>query len=304
MKKNVLISGGSGFIGSHLTGLLIAKGYSVSILSRSEKQNKGDIFYYKWDVTNQTIDESAVLNADYIIHLAGENIAEKRWTAKRKAAIIDSREKSTQLLYSVLKKNNKKLDAFISASAVGIYGAVNGEEICSENTPSANDFLGYTCQKWEGALDFIENLNIRTVKIRTGLVLGKNDGFLKKLIPLFKFRLGSALGSGKQYMPWIHVDDLCNIYLQAVLNPNMEGAYNAAVNDNTTNTIFSKALARIFGYSIWLPNVPAFVLKLVMGEMAVIVLTGRRVSSDKIEETGFQFKFKNLEEALRDCLTK
>ncbi|RKS13566.1 TIGR01777 family oxidoreductase [Flavobacterium sp. 120] len=304
MKKNVLISGGSGFIGSHLTGLLIAKGYSVSILSRSEKQNKGDIFYYKWDVANQTIDESAVLNADYIIHLAGENIAEKRWTAKRKAAIIDSREKSTQLLYSVLKKNNKKLDAFISASAVGIYGAVNGEEICSENTSPANDFLGYTCQKWEGALDFIENLNIRTVKIRTGLVLGKNDGFLKKLIPLFKFRLGSALGSGKQYMPWIHVDDLCNIYLQAVLNPNMEGAYNAAVNDNTTNTIFSKTLARIFGYSIWLPNVPAFVLKLVMGEMAVIVLTGRRVSSDKIEETGFQFKFKNLEEALKDCLTK
>lgn len=304
MKKNVLISGGSGFIGSHLTGLLIAKGYSVSILSRSEKQNKGDIFYYKWDVANQTIDESAVLNADYIIHLAGENIAEKRWTAKRKAAIIDSREKSTQLLYSVLKKNNKKLDAFISASAVGIYGAINGEEICLENTPPANDFLGYTCQKWEGALDFIENLNIRTVKIRTGLVLGKNDGFLKKLIPLFKFRLGSALGSGKQYMPWIHVDDLCNIYLQAVLNPNMEGAYNAAVNDNTTNTIFSKTLARIFGYSIWLPNVPAFVLKLVMGEMAVIVLTGRRVSSDKIEETGFQFKFKNLEEALKDCLTK
>ncbi|WKL44819.1 TIGR01777 family oxidoreductase [Flavobacterium sp. ZE23DGlu08] len=304
MKKNVLISGGSGFIGSHLTGLLIAKGYSVSILSRSEKQNKGDIFYYKWDVANQTIDESAVLNADYIIHLAGENIAEKRWTVKRKAAIIDSREKSTQLLYSVIKKNNKKLDAFISASAVGIYGAVNGEEICSENTPPANDFLGYTCQKWEGALDFIENLNIRTVKIRTGLVLGKNDGFLKKLIPLFKFRLGSALGSGKQYMPWIHVDDLCNIYLQAVLNPNMEGAYNAAVNDNTTNTIFSKTLARIFGYAIWLPNVPALVLKLVMGEMAVIVLTGRRVSSDKIEETGFQFKFKNLEEALKDCLTK
>ncbi|WP_338647844.1 TIGR01777 family oxidoreductase [Flavobacterium sp. KS-LB2] len=304
MKKNVLISGGSGFIGSHLTGLLIANGYSVSILSRNEKQNKGDIFYYKWDVANQTIDEKAVLNADFIIHLAGENIAEKRWTAKRKAEIIDSREKSTQLLYAVLKKNNKKLDAFISASAVGIYGAINGEEICSEDSTYANDFLGYTCQKWEGAIDFIENLNIRTVKIRTGLVLGKNDGFLKKLIPLFQFRLGSALGSGEQYMPWIHVDDLCAIYLQAVMNPNIEGAYNAAVLDNTTNSIFSKTLARIFGYSIWLPNVPAFVLKLVMGEMAVIVLTGRRVSSDKIEQTGFQFQFKNLEEALRNCLMK
>lgn len=304
MKKNVLISGGSGFIGRNLTALLVAKGYSVSILSRGEQQNKEDVFYYRWDVTKQTIDEKAVLNADYIIHLAGENIAEKRWTAKRKAAIIDSREKSTQLLYSVLKKNNKKLDAFISASAVGIYGALNGAEICAEDMPPANDFLGYTCQKWEDSLDFIENLSIRTVKIRTGLVLGKDDGFLKKLIPLFKFRLGSALGSGEQYMPWIHVDDLCNIYLQAVSDPSMEGPYNAAITDNTTNTLFSKTLAGIFGYSIWLPNVPAYVLKLVMGEMAVIVLTGRRISSGKIQQTGFEFKFKNLEEALRNCLTK
>lgn len=304
MKKNVLISGGSGFVGRNLTGLLLSKGYSVSILTRGEKQNRESVFYYKWDVSNQTIDEEAVLNADYIIHLAGENIAEKRWTAKRKAAIIESREQSTLLLYSVLKKNNKKLDAFISASGVGIYGAVNGEEICKEDMLPANDFLGYTCQKWEESLDFIENLNIRTVKIRTGLVLGKNDGILKKLIPLFKYRLGAALGSGKQYMPWIHVDDLCSIYYQAIVDPDMSGPYNAAINDNTTNTIFSKTLARIFGYSIWLPNVPAFVLKLVMGEMAVIVLTGRRVSSDKIEQTGFQFQFKNLEQSLKDCLTK
>ena len=304
MKKNVLISGGSGFIGRHLTALLIAKGYSVSILSRSEKQNKENVFYYKWDVVNQTIDEKAVLNADYIIHLAGENIAEQRWTAKRKAAIIDSREQSTLLLYSVLKKNNKKLDAFISASAVGIYGAVNGEEICTEDMPPANDFLGYTCQKWEDSLDFIENLNSRTVMIRTGLVLGKNEGFLKKLTPLFKYRLGSALGSGKQYMPWIHVDDLCFIYYQAIVDPAMSGPYNAAINDNTTNSVFSKTLACVFGYSIWLPNVPAFVLKLFMGQMAIIVLTGRRVSSDKIEQTGFKFQFKNLEGALRNCLIK
>lgn len=304
MKKNVLISGGSGFIGRHLTALLIAKGYSVSILSRSEKQNKENVFYYKWDVVNQTIDEKAVLNADYIIHLAGENIAEQRWTAKRKAAIIDSREQSTLLLYSVLKKNNKKLDAFISASAVGIYGAVNGAEICTEDMPPANDFLGYTCQKWEDSLDFIENLNSRTVMIRTGLVLGKNEGFLKKLTPLFKYRLGSALGSGKQYMPWIHVDDLCAIYYQAIVDPAMSGPYNAAINDNTTNSVFSKTLACVFGYSIWLPNVPAFVLKLFMGQMAIIVLTGRRVSSDKIEQTGFKFQFKNLEGALRNCLIK
>ena len=302
MKKNVLISGGSGFVGNHLTNLLLSKGYTVSILSRSERQNKKDIFYYKWDVAKQFIEEEAVLKADYIIHLAGENIAEKRWTAKRKAAIIDSREKSAQLLYIVLKKHYKKLDAFVSASAVGYYGAVNGQEICSEDDAPANDFLGYACQKWEDSIDFIENLNIRTVKIRTGLVMGRNDGFLKKLIPLFKYRLGSALGSGKQYMPWIHIDDLCGIYLKAIVDNEMSGPYNAAVNDDTTNSIFSKTLAGIFGYSIWLPNVPEFVLKIALGEMSKIVLTGRRVSSDKIEKTGFEFKYTNLEEALKDCV--
>lgn len=302
MKKNILISGGSGFIGTHLTNLLIENGFSVSILSRSDKKNTANISYFKWDVANHTIDEAAVLNADYVIHLAGENIAEKRWTRKRKATIVESRVQSVQLIYSVLKKNNKKLDAFISASAIGIYGAVNGEEICTEETPIAHDFLGYACQRWEDSIDFIENLHIRTVKIRTGLVLGRNDGFLKKLIPAFKWRLGAALGSGKQYMPWIHVDDLCNIYYHAIVDSSMYGPFNAAINDNTNNIIFSKTLARVLGYSIWLPNIPAFLIKLGMGEMSKIVLTGRRVSSDKMEQTGFHFKFTNLEEALKDCL--
>lgn len=304
MKKNVLISGGSGFIGKHLTVLLISKGYSVSVLSRSDRQNTADASYYKWDVPNHFIDEEAVLKADYIIHLAGENIIEKRWSAKRKAAIIDSRVQSAELIYSVLKNNNKKLDAFVSASAVGIYGAYNGEEICTEETPAGNDFLGTVCQKWEAAADVIGSLGIRTVKIRTGLALGKGEGFLKKLIPLFKLGLGTIAGSGKQYIPWIHIDDLCNIYLQAIANPNMNGAYNAAVDDDTTNAIFSKALARIYGYSLWLPKSPAFLIKIALGEMAKIVLTGRRVSSDKIEKEGFHFQFKNLESALEDCLKK
>lgn len=302
MKKNILITGGTGFVGRHMTHLLIENGFTVSILSRSKKENSDTIFYYTWDVTNQKIEEEAVLNADYVIHLAGENIAEKRWTTKRKAEIIDSREKSIYLIYSVLKKNNKKLDAFISASAVGIYGTINGKAICTEKTAEANDFLGVTCKKWEAAADRVGNLGIRTVKIRTGLVLGKNDGFLNKLIPLFKWNLGSALGSGKQYMPWIHISDLCRIYLEAVNNPKMEGPYNAAINDNTTNTFFSKTLAKLFGHSLWLPNVPAFVLKIMMGEMAKIVLTGRRISSDKIESTGFIFEHKDLEETLKICL--
>lgn len=302
MKKNVLISGGTGFIGKRLTDLLIQNGYSVSILSRSERRNMADVFYYKWDVSKGFIEEEAVLKADCIVHLAGENIAEKPWTSERKKAIIESREKSIRLIFDVLRKNQKKLDAFVSASGIGIYGAINGEEICNENTAPVNDFLGVTCQKWEAAADTILDLGIRVVKIRTGLVLGKDDGFLKKLSPVFKFRLGSALGSGKQYMPWIHVDDLCAIYLEALNNSAMNGPYNAAIYDNTTNTVFSKTLAKIYGYSIWLPNVPSFLIKMGLGEMAQIILTGRRVSSEKIEKTGFKFKFASLEQALRDCL--
>ncbi|PKH68125.1 TIGR01777 family protein [Flavobacterium sp. ALD4] len=304
MKKNVLVTGGTGFVGKELTKALINVGYTVSILSRTKIKNTVSVFYYTWDIEKQTIEKDAVLNADYIIHLAGANIAEKPWTNKRKEQIINSRERSTQLIYSVLKKSNKKIDAFISASAVGIYGAVNGQEICTENTAFGDDFLGLTCKKWEAAADQFEKLGIRTVKVRTGLVLGENDGFLNKLTPIFKWRLGSALGSGKQYMPWIHVEDLCEIYLEAIKNLNMEGPYNAAINDNTDNAGFSKTLANVYGYKIWLPNVPGFLIKMVLGEMSKIVLTGRRVSSDKLEELGFHFKHSDLKETLRYCLSK
>lgn len=304
MKKNVLITGGTGFIGKELTSILIKNGFSVAVLSRSFQQNTADVSYFRWDISKEDIDEMAVLNADYVIHLAGEGIADKRWTSKRKTDIIQSREKSTQIIYEVLKKHNKKLDAFISASGIGIYGAVDGAEICTEITPAVNDFLGSTCQKWELAADTIESLGIRTVKIRTGLVLGKSEGFLKKLSPIFKMKLGSILGSGKQFMPWIHIDDLCAIYLEAINNAKISGAYNAAINDNTDNDFFSKTFAKVYGYSLWLPKVPSFLIKLVLGEMALIILKGRRVSSEKIEKAGFQFRFRNLEEALRDCIEK
>lgn len=302
MKKNVLITGGTGFIGKELTKLLLDSGYSVSILTRNSKLNTEGISYYIWDVSNKKIEEAAVLNADYIIHLAGENIAEKRWTDKRKQEIVESRIQSAQLIGSVLKKHNKKVEAFVSASGIGYYGAINGQGICTENTLPANDFIGTVCQEWEKSADLISNFGIRTVKIRTGLVLGKEDGILKKLSPIFKRGLGSALGTGKQYMPWIHVYDLCMIYVEAIENNKMVGAYNATINDSTTNLKFSRTLANAFGFKMWLPNVPAFLIRLAMGEMACIILTGRRVSSDKIKSLGFRFKFKNLTAAIKDCL--
>lgn len=302
MKKNVLITGGTGFVGRHLTQLLIANGFSVSVLSRNKRVNTANVFYYCWDVEKQFIEEEAIRKADYIIHLAGDSIVEKRWTKKRKASILSSRELSAQLIFDTLVKSNKKAEAFVSASAVGIYGAINGRAICTEEMQPTNDFLGLTCQKWEAAANQFEKLGIRTVKIRTGLVLGKEDGFLKKLAPVFKLRLGSVLGSGKQYMPWIHIDDLCRIYLEAIKNSTMRGAYNAAITDNTTNKTFSEILAKIYGYSVWLPGVPSFLIKFFLGEMAKLILTGRRISNKKIKELGFEFQFNNLEEALRDCI--
>jgi uncharacterized protein len=302
MEKNVLITGGTGFIGRYLTEALLKKGYSVSILTRDIKANREGVTYYIWDVPAQKMEESAVLNANYIIHLAGENIVEKKWSVKRKEEIRDSRVQSAQLIYSVLKKHNKRIDAFVSASGIGFYGSVNGEGICTENTLPAHDFIGKVCQEWEEAADLMTGLGIRTVKIRTGMVLGKNEGIVKKLTPIFKRGLGSGLGTGKQYMPWIHVQDLCNMYIEAIENKNMTGAFNATINDSTTNLSFSQTLANTVGLPMWLPNAPSFLIRLGMGEMATIILTGRRVSSDKIKKLGFRFQYKNLKKALKDCV--
>lgn len=300
--KNILITGGTGFIGKHLTNLLVEKGFSVAILTRNPKPNTSTISYYKWNIDERYIDEKAVLNADIIINLAGESIVEKHWTNQRKIAILESRTIPIQLIYEVLKKHDKKIESFISASAIGIYGSENSDEVCNEKSEIGIDFLATVCQKWENKVDTISALNIRTVKIRTGLVLGKNGGFLKKMIPVFKYKLGSILGSGKQYMPWIYIDDLCRIYLFSIENQSVSGTYNAVINDWTTNQIFSKTLARIFGYSIWLPKIPTLIIRLFLGKMSTIILNGKPVSSDKLEETGFQFKFKKLENTLKECI--
>lgn len=304
MKKRVLLTGGTGFVGKHLTQMLLDKGYTVNVLTRTPKKNTEGISYYTWDVSTGCIEEKAIMDADYIIHLAGESIGDKRWTVARKKEILDSRVQSAGLLASVLQSNNKKVKAFISASGVGVYGALNGEGICTEESPVAHDFLSKVCQEWEKAADAVAALGIRTVKIRTGLVLGKNEGFLQKMVPIFRYGFGSVLGSGNQFMPWIHIHDLCAIYLEALENEEMFGAYNAAIEDSTTNALFSKSLANIYGYSVWLPRIPAFVLQLALGEMSVLVLTGRRISNDKLLNLGFRFQFKNLDFALRDCLRK
>lgn len=296
----VLITGGTGLVGQHLSKMLLKKGYEVAILSRTKsKDNKIPAFF--WDINENVIDKEAINSVDYIIHLTGVNIAGKRWTKSRKQEIVDSRVKSTELLFNNVAPNHN-LKAFISASAIGYYGAITSNHIFAETDSSANDFLGETCKLWEDSANKFQNLGIRTVKIRTGVVLLKQGGALSKMIKPFKLGFGSALGSGKQFMPWIHIDDLCEIYIKAIEDSEMNGAYNAVAPEYLNNIEFSQKIAKQLKKPFWSLKIPAFLLKILFGEMADILLKGSRVSSEKIKVSGYNFKYLTLNRALKNLL--
>ncbi|MFT5749168.1 MAG: hypothetical protein ACI93S_000421 [Ancylomarina sp.] len=297
----VLISGGTGLVGKALCAKLQAKGYDVAILSRSKKYNSS-IKTYLWNPDENQIDSNAITSSDYIIHLAGANIAEKRWSSSRKQLIIDSRVGSANLIFNEVKKQNKELKAFVSASGVGYYGAITSEEIFTEESQAADDFLGQTCLKWENSAKQFVTLNIRTTILRTGIVLNKQGGALSKMSIPIKLGLASALGNGNQYLPWIHIDDLCEIYIKAIEDKDVSGIFNAVAPDFQTNKSFTQALAKTLKKPYCLPNTPSFLLKLILGEMSVIILEGSRASSDKIIKKGFIFKFSKLGDALTDLL--
>lgn len=298
---SVLITGGTGLIGRHLSRRLQEKGYEVALLSRT-KNYKEQIPSYIWDINKGEIDQKAISEADYIIHLSGVNIGEKRWTKKRKQQILESRIKSGQLIFGEVVKRNMNLRAFISASAVGYYGSLTSPEIFHETAPPAEDFLGQTCEAWEKEADRFMDAGIRTVKIRTGVVLTKQGGALSKMAWPAKRGFGAALGNGKQYLPWIHINDLCGIYLKAIEDTNMTGAYNAVAPDHITNKEFTRALAQGYKRTLWLPNIPGIVMKLMFGKMSEILLQGSRVSADKIQARGYKFQFPGLPGAIRNLL--
>lgn len=301
-KEIVLISGGSGAIGRKLIKELSSANYEIRVLSRSNKKIDGAKTFI-WHPDKLIIDENALKNLDYIIHLSGTNIGEKRWTKKRKEEIISSRVKTAELIFEKIRNLDKKPKAFISASASGIYGAINSQKVYSEDDVDNIDFLSEVGIKWEAAADKFESLGIRVAKIRTPVVLDKNSGFYKKIKPIVKMNLASPLGSGKQYVPWIHIHDLINIYKFAIENNDFKGAYNAAslqhINNKDLMKSFAKSLNRFF-----LPiPVPAFLLKIIFGEMSAIILKGVRINSDKLIKQGFNFKFDEINKAFKD-LTK
>ncbi len=300
---NVLITGGSGLVGTRLTQILLANGFTVSHLSRKPTNTSGKVKIYHWDIENGIIDEKALLEADYLVHLAGAGIADEKWTEERKKEIIDSRTKSLRLITASLQTLTHKIQAFTSASGIGFYGADTGEEHISEQYTAGDDFVAECCTQWEAVADEIQNLGIRTSKLRIGIVLSTKGGALPKILLPVRFGVGAALGTGKQYQSWIHIDDLCELFIKSLTDESMNGVYNAVAPKPVTNYELTKTAAEILKRPFFMPNVPAWTLKLVFGEMANIVLGGNYILNQRIRlETDFQYQYSTLKKALESLL--
>lgn len=299
----VIITGGTGLIGRGLGLRLRERCYDVALLSR--RKNPGaEIKTFYWDPAKGEVDREAVETADFVVHLAGANISGKRWSKKRRKEIVDSRAETAKLLFDKFKNTDNKLKAFISASGANYYGVLTSEKIFAENDSPGTGFMGETCRLWEEAANSFSNLGKRVAILRTGVVLSGKGGALPKMLTPVKLGVGSPVGSGRQYMPWIHIEDICNLYINAIENNDVEGPYNAVAPQHVTNEYFMKTLARVLDKPFRAPNVPGFVMKTLYGSMAEIILRGSRLSAEKIKSTGYEFHFPELEGALREELLK
>lgn len=296
MGKKVLITGGTGLVGTHLIPMLKAKGHEVVVLSRSKDASK-PYPIFEWDYKKEYIEAGAFKGVDTVIHLAGAGVAEKRWTPERKDEIYNSRTKTSFLLYKTLKEVHNEVKTFISASAIGYYGLDTGNINLKETAPVGNDFLAHVVDAWETSTSKVTELDIRLVQLRIGVVLAKEGG---ALVELLKPPVAAPLGKGSQYMSWIHIDDLCKMFVHALENEQMLGPYNAAAPRPMTNKELTREAAKAMGKTFIPIPVPGLILKIMLGEMAKMVIGGNRVSCEKIMETGFQFDYPKLADALND----
>lgn len=300
--ERILLAGGTGFIGKHLISNLEENGYELSVLTRRQLTDEPNVKYYHWDVLKGLIDEKAFENVGTIVNLTGANIGAKRWTEKRKKVIVNSRVDPINLLFHYVSKNSYPIKSFISASAVGYYGAISTNQIFTEESKkNENDFLASVCQKWENAAHGFEKSGCRVAILRQGVVLGKDGGIYKKLAPFVKCGINPAVGNGKQYLPWIDVRDLINLYLFLLENNTLRGVFNAVSSEHVTMNHFAKKLQLSFGKKSILPNAPPFIIKLLFGEKSSMVLEGSRVSNKKVKGTGFEFLYDNLEKSMEKC---
>jgi len=293
----VLITGGSGVVGTRLTELLLQKGYQVVHLGRTTRN--GTVHTFGWDPGRGKLDDKALDGVGVIMHLAGASIAGKRWTSRYKKEILSSRVDSTRLLFqSIKKKKTTEIRIFISASAIGYYGLINGHNPLTEADKPGHDFLATVVQEWEAEVDKVSSLGPRVSMIRTGIVLSEAGGALPQMTRPIRLGIGAPLGSGEQIVSWVHIDDLCRAYIFLMENQ-LSGPLNVTAPQPVSNKVLTKAIAERIGKRLWLPNIPEFVLKVALGEMAEAVLTGNAVSSEKIMSKGFRFAYEEIKGALR-----
>jgi uncharacterized protein len=304
MNNKITITGATGLIGTKLCNSLINRGDQVAVFTRnidSGKKILGDkVTYVKWDYKKPIEWQDSLKDQDAVIHLAGANLFGKRWTKEYKKIILESREISTKNLVSALKNSQSRVKVFISSSGVGYYGS-RGEEILTEKSNLGNDFLANVCDVWEREAAKASEIGIRTAILRQGIVLSNEGGALTKFLPPFKFLIGGALGNGRQWFPWIHIDDLIAIYLFVLDNTEISGAVNVASPQNVRMNQFAKSLGQILNRPSIL-NVPEFALRILAGEAASTIVSSQRILPQKLIDQGFKFKFENLDESLKNLL--
>ncbi|MGX5818647.1 TIGR01777 family oxidoreductase [Chitinophaga lutea] len=303
MMDTVLITGGTGLVGRALTDFLLDRGYQVIIFSRHKAaSNHPRLRYALWDPARKTLDVTALQEADIIVHLAGANVADGRWTKARKQEIVDSRVQSSQLLFDQLRDQPNKVRKVISASATGYYGEFK-DHAFTENDPPATDFLGATCKAWEDSVQQIATLGKKVVILRCGLVMSLQGGALREYYKPVKLGFAVAMGNGEQWVSWIHLQDVVRLYYNAIVNDQLSGAYNAVSPFPVTNQHLVQSLAKAAkGKSFINVHAPAFALKLALGEMSVEVLKSMKASSAKILQTGFQFSYPTIDEATQQLV--
>ncbi|RKS03304.1 MULTISPECIES: TIGR01777 family oxidoreductase [unclassified Flavobacterium] len=295
----ILITGATGLIGSELVKLLLAKGHTVHYLTTSKDKIESQSNYigFYWNPQEGKIDENCIFEVDAIIHLAGANIA-KRWTNAYKQEIIESRTLSAELLFNLVKKHpSHQIKQIISASGTAIYP--DGiDKVYDEATKDSEDsFLSNVVKKWEASVNVFQVLGIKVCKLRTGIVLSNKGGALPEMVKPIKLGFGSAMGSGKQIQSWIHVNDLVALYNFA-LEKQLEGVYNAVTSNPISNQVLTKTIAKTLKKSLWLPNIPEFVMKLILGEMSYLLFSSKNLSANKILDLGFQFQFPDIDKAI------
>lgn len=300
--KKILIAGGTGLIGTHLSRLLKNNGYEVTHLSRRANLT-AEFPTYAWQPETGVFDKKAFEGADAVINLAGTGIVDKRWSKKRKRDIIDSRTSGNALIANYLRSEKHTIQTYISASAIGFYGN-RGDDLMDETAAAGTGFLAESTIAWEKSIAEVAATHVRTVALRIGIVLSPEGGALEKMLIPFRFRLGVYFGNGRQWTSWIHQTDLCNLFIYALENPTMHGTFNAVAPTPLSNFDLTKAIAIAKGGGYLILPAPAFALRLGMGEMADAVLSSTRVSAQKIINQGFTFSFPEALGALKDLFLR